>query len=273
MDTPQTPDSLSAAWWSRQAQTFAAAKPAAVDERLAAFERQCRQLDFAPFELKSLAKPADAEDRLAQLAGDFARTLRIVADAARAVEAAVAKWQTQHKADAKAKAALAAAATLARDAASYRTALGRFPDVAKTELTRRLNELRAAAPAPADEKKPDSPERVRLRTRMLAQLRIVKMRRDLKVHFLACIGRNSCAVYLHSSPVSDAQKPLLTKVLQGDTGFKWYRGECVWEEGAVTFVGNNLSATLGRRIQEGANELVGGNVGYRIRATSERADR
>ena len=33
MDTPQTPDSLSAAWWSRQAQALAAAKPAAVDER------------------------------------------------------------------------------------------------------------------------------------------------------------------------------------------------------------------------------------------------
>jgi hypothetical protein len=270
VDTPRPPDSLSPAWWARQAQALAAARPAAVDERLAALERQCRQLDYAPFEPKGLTKPADAEERLAQLAGDFGRTLRAVADLAKAVESAAARWQAQHKSDAKAKAALAAAATLARDAASYRTALGRFPDAAKAELTRRLAELRAAAPAPADEKKPDSPERARVRTRMLDQLRIVKMRRDRKVHFLACIGRNSSAVYLHSSPVSDAQKPLLVKVLQGDTGFKWYRGECVWEEGTVTFVGNNLSATLGRRIQEGANELVGGNVGYRIRATAEK---
>jgi hypothetical protein len=268
MDAPHPSDSLSAAWWERQAQALAAAKPAALDERLAALERQCRQLDFAPFEPRGLTKPDDAEARLAQLAGEFGRTLRTVADLAKAVEAAVAKWQAQHKSDAKAKAALAAAATLARDAASYRSALGRFPDAAKAELTRRLAELRAAVPAPPEEKKPDSPERIRVRTRMIDQLRICKMRRDRKVHFLACIGRNSCAFYLHSSPVSDAQKPLLTKVLQGDTGFKWYRGECVWEEGAVTFVGNNLSATLGRRLQEGANELAGGNVGYRIRAAA-----
>jgi hypothetical protein len=266
MDTPRLHESLTTAWWKRQAKTLAASKPAVLDQRLAALERAHGLLDFSRFDGQRLGKVEDVEQRVSQLDG-FARTVKAVIEFAKAVEGSAERWQTQFKADAKAKEGLAAVARTLREVVAYRDKLTDFVEEARSALGERLDELQEKeAPEPGDGKKADTPERRRVRTRMLDQLRIVKHRPDRKVHFLLCVGHESSAAWLHASPVSDAQKPLLTKVLQGDRGFKWYRGECRWESGAVTFIGANLSSSLARRIQTGADELAGGSVGYRIRA-------
>jgi hypothetical protein len=266
VDVPRLHEALTASWWARQAKALASAKPPAVHECLAALERAHGQLDFERFDAARLSKPDEVAERIEQLTREFARALKAATERARNLETAAGRWQTQFKADPKAKEGLGAVARMLREATGYRSRLEGFTDPARQRLKDRLEALKAQQAPRKNEKKPDTPERRRVRTRMLDQLRIVKQRPDRKVYFLLCVGHASSVAYLHSSPVSDAQKPLLTKVMQGDRGLKWYRGECRWEEGAVTFVGSNLSSTLGRRIQSGANELAGGSVGYRIRA-------
>jgi hypothetical protein len=168
--------------------------------------------------------------------------------------------------DPNAKAALQAAAAIARAAAAQRVELAKSLETAKVAVAKRLEELKQAALKDADKAEPDSPERRRLTTRLLDQFRVVKNRPDRKVVFLLCVGRETAAAYLGPS-ASDSNKPLLTKALKGDTGFKFYRGECVWEDGGYTFVGSNLSSTLARRIERGILDLTG--TRFRVRARDE----
>jgi hypothetical protein len=268
MDIPRLNDALTSSWWKRQAKTLAGAKPAVLDQRLDALERSHKLLDFSRFEGKGLKTPEEAEKLISLLDGDFTRMAKAVREFAKDVEKAAETWKKTFKADPKAKEGLAAVDRVLREAGDYPDVLNTFVKTTQERLGKVLDELQGDAELEDDKdaKPDDTPERRRVRARMKDQMRIVKHRTDRKVYFLLCVGHKSSAAWLHPSPVTDAQKPLLTKVLQGDSGFKWYRGQCVWEEGAVTFVGTNLSSSLARRIQTGADELAGGSVGYRIRA-------
>jgi hypothetical protein len=263
MNLPSYPALLTQSSWEREAGAVAKAKPATLGAKLKDLERCFGAIDLAAFDAARLAAVADAEKCVSRLDGEIAKGVRALVDQARAVEAEAAKVDSQYRKDAAAKAAVQAAAAIARAAAELRAEMGKLLDAAKAAVAARLEDLRAQALKAAEKSEPESPERRRLTTRVVDQFRLVKNRPDVKVVFLLCIGRETAAPYLGPS-ASDSHKPLLTKALKGDTGFKFYRGECIWEEGAYTFVGRNLSSTLARRIERGIVDLTG--TRYRIRA-------
>ena len=263
MNVPTYPSVLAPTYWERQAGALAKAKPATLADELKALERSFGALDFNLLDVDKLAGVAEAEQRATRLDGEFDKGVRALIDQARAVEAAAAKVDSQLRKDPNAKPALQAAAAIARAAAAQRGELAKSLDAAKAAVAKRLDELRQAALKAAEKAEPESPERRRLTTRVIDQFRIVKNRPDRKVVFLLCVGRETAAPYLGPT-ASDSQKPLLTKALKGDTGFKFYRGECIWEDGGYTFIGSNLSSTLARRIERGIFDLTG--TRFRVRA-------
>lgn len=266
MNTPSYPSLLTQTDWERQAGALAKAKPVTLGAKLKELERRFGDVDFGAFDAARLDAVADAEKCVSRLDGEIGKNLRALVDQARAVEAEAAKVDSQYRKDPAAKGAVQAAKAVAGAAAVQRAELGKLLDSAKAAVAKRLEELKEAALKSADKAEPESPERRRLTTRVIDQFRIVKNRPDRKVVFLLCLGRETAATYLGPT-ASDSQKPLLTKALKGDTGFKFYRGECIWEDGAYTFVGRNLSSTLARRIERGIVDLTG--TRYRIRARDE----
>lgn len=258
------PAELSAAAWERQAGALAKVKPTTIADALKALQKAHDALDPSLLDAEPPASVAQAEQRIAALRGEIDKRLRPLGGQAAAAGSAASKWQAAaRKTTGTPKPALQAAEAIVRAAAAYPGELERTLHAALERLEKRLAELQAEAKEAASQQPEDTPERRRIRARVIDQFRIVKNRPDRKVLFLLCMGHGSCAPYLGPT-ISDAQKPLLTKVLRGDTGFKFFRGECIWEEGGYTFVGNRLSASHARRIELGLFDLTG--TRFRIRA-------
>lgn len=263
MKWPVYPKELSASTWERQAGALAKGRGVTLGADLKGLERQFAGLDPKPLEAEKLASADDVDACLARVEGEWGKAARALCDALRAVETAAGKLADAWRRDPAARAALQATDAALRTAAALRSEIDAAVKAAGPSLARRRDELRAAT---RKGQGVQSPERRRIATRLKDQLRIVKNRPDVKVVYLVCLGRESGAAWLGPT-ASDSQRPLLVKALAGDTGFKFYRGECIWEEGSYTFVGPNMSKTLARRIEAAVMELTG--TRYRIRARTE----
>jgi hypothetical protein len=271
LDRAALPAALSVAQWERQAGAAAKARPTTVSDALAALHKLAGAIDFDLFDtsraesLEALAAARTRADAEAE------RRVKPAVAQGRALGAVVRKWlDAVDKKDASTKPAQAAAAVVSRAAADYVGALEQFLAAAMAAFDDRRKELEQAQKSAAAAPPKPSPERLRLRTRLIDRFRVVKMRPDQKVLFLLCIGNRSAAPFLGSS-VSDSNKPLLVKALKGDTGFKFFRGEVLWEDGAYTFVGMRMNNTLARRIENGILQLTG--TRYRIRAREGKVER
>lgn len=263
---PPLPAELSVAAWERQAGALAKAKPTTVADALRALQKAHDIVPWGLLQVDGLDDVAAAELRVAQLRSEGERRLRPLGQQAQAAAQAGSKWLAgARKESGTPKPALQAAEAIVRGAPAWAGELERQWRAAQEDAARRLAELQAAAAAEQDSDAgpPDTPERRRVRARVIDQFRIVKNRPDRQVLFLLCVGHTSCVPYLAPS-INDSLKPLLIKVLKGDTGFKFFRGECVWEDGGYTFVGPRLTMTLARRIERGLLDLTG--TRWRIRA-------
>lgn len=259
------PAELSLATWERQAGALAKVKPAAVAEALRALHKAHEAVPWGLLAPGELPDADSAELRVAQLRSEGERRLRPLQQQAQAAAQVASKWlAAARKGGAVPRPALQAAEALGRAAAPWCAALERAWQAALDAAQRRLEELQAQAQQQAAQAEPeDTPERRRVRARVLDQFRIVKNRPDVTVRFLLCLGHRSCAPYLGPS-AGDALKPLLAKVLKGDTGLKYFRGECIWEDGGYTFVGPRMAHTIARRIERGLLDLTG--TRWRVRA-------
>jgi len=267
MQAPTLPPELSTTSWERLAGAFAKAKPTSVADALKLLQKAYDAVDFEVFDADKLASPADAEERLAQAKSEAERRIRPLCSQVNAVGSAAAKCESQGKTSGAPKPALQAAAAIVRAASTYPTTVERFAEAAQAQIEKRLAELQAQK-AQNDDKPEDTPERRRVRARAIDMFRIVKNRPDRKVMYLLCMGHKSSAPYLAPS-VNDSLKPLLLRLLRGDTGFKFFRGECIWEDGGYTFVGPRMSGSLARRIENGLVQLTG--TRYRVRAREGKA--
>lgn len=257
-----TPE-LTLAQWERQAGALAKAKPTSVADALRALEKAHDAVPWALRDIEGLQDVAAAELRVAQLRNEGERRVRVLAQQAEAAGQAASKWLAGARKGEIPKPALQAAEALSRGAATWGTMLERAWQTSLEAAQRQLEVLRTQAQQQAAAEPADTPERRRVRARVIDQFRLVKNRPDVKVMFLLCVGHRSCAPYLGPS-AADSLKPLLAKVLQGDTGLKYFRGECIWEESAYTFVGPRMSKTIARRIEDGLLELTG--TRWRVRA-------
>lgn len=262
---PTLPAELSLNAWERQAGALAKAKPTTVSDALRALQKAHEAVPWGLLAIEGLQDLAAAELRVAQLRSEGERRLRPLQQQAQAASQAATKWlAAARKGGELPRPALQAAEAMGRAAAPWCSELERGWQAALGGAQQRFEELQVQAQRQAAAAEPeDTPERRRIRSRVIAQFRLVKNRPDVKVMFLLCLGHRSCAPYLGQS-AGDTFKPLLAKVLKGDTGLKYFRGECVWEDGGYTFVGPRMTATIARRLERGLLELTG--TRWRVRA-------
>ena len=101
-----------------------------------------------------------------------------------------------------------------------------------------------------------SPVRKRVRSKAIDGLNASRMRPSRVTCFMLCVGNKSCLAYL-APAVANSHKAMLRGLMADDTGLKYHRGQCVFEEGFYTFVGPTLSLGLRRKIELGLIELTG----------------
>jgi hypothetical protein len=263
MDTPGFPNELVLANWQRQGGAAATARPTTISDALQALRRGYDAVDFSVFDAAAPADAAALETARQRADTEAERKLKPLLTLARACESAADKWSAAAGKDPKTpRPAVTAAAAIGRAVPAFVTQIERFIIAARQAFAARAKELGAAQQKEPPPPPKESPERARLRSRLIDRFRVVKLRPDQKVVFLLCIGHTSAIAYL-GDRVSDSLRPQLMRALAGDTGFKFYKGEVKWEESSYTFIGPRLSTTIARRIERGVRELTGSY--YRIR--------
>jgi hypothetical protein len=112
---------------------------------------------------------------------------------------------------------------------------------------------------------PAREHRRRLKTKVLEGLRIVKGYPDREMQFMVCMGNRQCLPYLGKT-VGTAQKTLLKTIMARDTGLKFFRGRCIYQESHYTFIGPAMPSALRKRLERGLFELTGTHWRVRARA-------
>lgn len=262
----ERPRELGSDYWAREGGAAAKVRPTTIADALAALDKAVSAIDLRALDASLVEDLIDLPAALRTAENEAERRVKPARAAAQAVTSAVSKWAAVvNRRDPALKDALAASAVIARAAESFGSGLDRFVESALAAFEARrkaLEDAIANAPPP--------PERVRIKGRVVDKFRLVKMRPDQKVCYLLCVGHRSAAAWLAPS-VNDSMKPFLVKALKGDTGFKFYRGEVVWENSLYTFVGARMTKTLARRIENGLMEIIG--TRYRIGAREGQAAR
>jgi len=267
VNTVDYPSALVFATWERAA-SAAKSRPAALVDGLKALRKHYDAIDFAIFDTTGKLGSVDAaKERGQQIDAAIDRRVKPLDVQARIVESAAGKWLAELK---KTKPAPAAAVGATDAASSAAAALSRdiaaLANAARAQLAKRLAELETSQAKAAAQDDPQlAQHRMRLKTKVIEGLRIVKNRPDHEIVFVVCAGNRECLPYL--GPVAGAtQKALLKTVLKGDTGLKFYFGRCIYEESSYTFVGLALPSALRKRIERGLFDLTGSAWRVRVRS-------
>lgn len=273
MPTIAYPPVLSAAHWDKQSKALKKSKTVTeLGEALKALSKRHDGLDPDLLEAGPATAPAEIEKRRAQVAA-AAKTVRAVADEARELDGRARKLEAELKKD---KQPGEAALAVAKAAAAYAGELLKLEQAALGavgELDKRLAGAKAEAKKPAAGADEDSPERKLVRSRVLAGLRAAKNAQPgaPAVQCLVALGSKRCLAYLSNS-VGASHRKLLTDLMPDDSGFKFFTGECRWENKAHTFIGDSMPGGLAKKLQQGLFELTKLRVKVRVRKTTGEAE-
>ena len=196
---------------------------------------------------------------------------------AKSVEGLARKAETDFKKNALIpKSALQAAAAVAKGASDYAAEIEKATQAGMSALDKLLAELKAAEKKKGgeDEDEANMPAAKLVRAKVIAALRIVKADKpEAKVQqFMISVGKKQVCAYMAPS-VGASHKTLLAKVMEGDSGFKYYTGQCIWEAKAYTFVGDNIpTGGFAKKLQAGLAELTGTRYKLRVRKTDGEAE-
>ena len=69
-------------------------------------------------------------------------------------------------------------------------------------------------------------------------------------YFMLCIGNKGAVAYL-APVVGSGHKTLLRPLMGKDTGLKYHRGQCIYEQGYYTFVGPTVAPGMKRKLEMG----------------------
>ena len=108
-----------------------------------------------------------------------------------------------------------------------------------------LQKAAAKTPEPQDEEE-DNP--ALLTTKMIPLLREVR-KGELVLQALVAVAGKETVVLLSRRAISPARGKLLKEQMSNPSGLKFIRGECQWENGALTFVVQAPAAALAKRIR------------------------
>ncbi|MCW5666135.1 MAG: hypothetical protein KIT35_20080 [Piscinibacter sp.] len=247
-------------------------KPSGIGDALKNLQRASAAVDRSLLEVDKLEGAAALKQRLAQLDAEIAGRLKAACDQARSVAALAKKWEGEYKKLPQlGKEASAAAAEVAKAAAGFGDDLLEAFQAVRKALPARLAKAEAeAAKAAAPADSVDAKDLKTVRERVLGALRTVKAAQPgaKPMQFMVAAGPKRCLAYLGLS-VGASHKTLLGELLAGESGIKYYRGECVFEAKAYTFVGDDIpTGGFGKRLQAGLFELTQQRFAVRIRKSS-----
>lgn len=247
-------------------------KPSGIGDALKNLQRASAAVDRNLLEVDKLDGAAALKQRLAQLDAEIAGRVKTACDQARSVAALAKKWEAEYKKLPQlGKEASAAAAEVAKAAAGFGDDLLEAFQAVRKALPARVAKAEAeTAKGAAATDTVDAKDLKTVRDRVLAALRTVKAAQPgaKPMQFMVAAGPKRCLAYLSLS-VGASHKTLLGELLAGESGIKYYRGECVFEAKAYTFVGDDIpTGGFGKRLQAGLLELTQQRFAVRIRKSS-----
>jgi hypothetical protein len=96
----------------------------------------------------------------------------------------------------------------------------------------------------------------RVKTKTLEGLRAARLSPARPTYFMLCIGNKGAVAYL-APVVRSGHKTLLRPLMGKDTGLKYHRGQCIYEQGCYTFVGPTVAPGMKRKLEVGLLALTG----------------
>jgi len=96
----------------------------------------------------------------------------------------------------------------------------------------------------------------RVRTKTLEGLKAARMKPSQRTYFMLCIGNLSSIAYL-APVVRSSHKTLLRPLMGKETGLKYHKGQCIFENGKYAFVGPTIVTGMRRKIEAGLLALTG----------------
>jgi hypothetical protein len=114
----------------------------------------------------------------------------------------------------------------------------------------------AAPPAPAPVAPAVADAQKRVKTKTLEGLKSARMRPWQPTYFMLCIGNKGAVPYL-APVIRSGHKSLIRPLMGKDTGLKYHRGQCIYENGCYTFVGPTVVAGMKRKLEAGLLVLTG----------------
>jgi hypothetical protein len=271
------PTVLTPANWDKQKGFLAKVKPTGIGEALKTLAKTHGELEFSQFEPAKLKSSAEVQQRLQQINSEGKKKFDSAVEQAKAVEGLARKAETDFKKNALIpKSALQAAVAVAKGASDYASEIEKAAQAGMAALDKLLNELKAAEKKKGGEEEDEAnmPAAKLVRAKVIAALRMVKANKpEAKVQqFMIGVGKKQVCAYMGPS-VGASHKNLLAKVMEGDSGFKYYTGECIWENKAYTFVGDNIpTGGFAKKLQAGLAELTGTRYKLRVRKTDGEAE-
>jgi hypothetical protein len=271
------PTVLTPANWDKQKGLIAKAKPTGIGEALKTLAKTHGELEFSQFEPARLKSAAEVSERLSQITSSAKKKFDSAVQQAKTVETLARKAEAEFKKNALIpKTATQAAGAVAKGASDYAAELEKATQSGMAALDKLLSELKAAEKKKGgeEEDESDAPAGKVVRNKVIAALRAVKANKpEAKVQqFMIGVGKTQCCAYMGLS-VSASHKNLLMKVMEGDSGFKFYTGECIWEAKAYTFVGDNIpTGGFAKKLQKGLFDLTGTRYKLRVRKTDGEAE-
>jgi hypothetical protein len=262
---------LTPAQWEKQKGVLA--KPTGIPDALKALQRASAAVDRTLLEPDKADAAAAIEKRLAQLDAELAGRVKTACTEARNVATLGKKWEAEfRKAATNPKEASAAAGAVAKAAAAFADELPDAFVAARKLLAARL--VKAAADADDGGDDLGAKDIKFLKDKVMAAMRSIKAAKpDAKpIQFVVAAGPKQCLAFLALS-VGASHKTLLAKLMPGESGIKYYRGECLFEDKAYTFVGEDIpTGGFSKRLQKGLFELTQLRYPIRVRKTSGETD-
>lgn len=247
--------------------------------KVVAVARAHTQLDVKAFDIGTAAALAKAgkASAVAEQQAQMQQAMKGAQTAAEAARAVQVEALRAEKALAKDKAAakptIKAVQALALEAAAYASALDKQTQAAVAELDDLLDQAQAQAKkTEAAATAPVAPDATQVKALKLLKARTIAALRQVKANnpqapipaFIAAIGPKTTTVMLNKA-VGGTEKNLLTKLMPGEKGIKYFRGTVLWEARTFTFVSANPPGGAAKKLQAALLGLLKLKLKVRVR--------
>ena len=266
MPLPKFPAVLVPSAWEKQKAT--AGRATELSDPLKALAKSAGALDGSVLDTAGLSSAEEIERRMTEVSAFLDRKVEPVADEATKVAAVAKKCKAVLDRDPAGKVAAGAVLAVQKAATTYAEEIVEAVKAVQSDLKSRLAEAARAekGKGKGDQGTELTPAQKGARAKLLAALRTVKSRKPAEGP-MACmisIGPDTALAWV-APTVGASQKTVLSGLMDGQSGLKFYDGQCVWERNAYTFVGEDIPKGVVKKLQAGLLSLLGVKLAIRVR--------